>query len=50
MYLDLQTGKTDVFEKGKQFYTGMSRDVALQRKRVGGNWVIAQAVPNRALR
>jgi len=28
----------------------MSRDVALQRKRVGGNWVIAQAVPNRALR
>ena len=38
------------WEKIKPFYTSMAKDVAAQKKRIGGNFSIAEAVPSRAFR
>ena len=38
------------WEKTKPFYTNISNDVDTQKKRIGGNFAIAQAVPSRELR
>ena len=38
------------WEKIKPFYTSMATDVAAQKKRIGGNFSIAEAVPSRAFR
>ena len=42
-------GEVD-WEKIKPFYTYMAKDVAAQKKRIGGNFSIAEAVPSRAFR
>ena len=38
------------WEKVKPFYTSMAKDVAAQKKRIGGNFSIAEAIPSRAFR
>ena len=38
------------WEKLKPFYTNMAKDVAAQKKRIGGNFSIAEAVTSRAFR
>ena len=44
-------GITDeVFEKGLAMYKAMSNYVKAEKSRIGGDWVVAQAVPSRALR
>ena len=42
-------GEVD-WEKIKPFYTYMAKDVAAQKKQIGGNFSIAEAVPSRAFR
>ena len=42
-------GEVD-WEKIKPFYTYMAKDVAAQKKRIGGNFSIAEAVPSQAFR
>ena len=42
-------GEVD-WEKIKPFYTSMAKDVAAQKKQIGGNFSIAEAVPSRAFR
>ena len=36
--------------RGARFYKYMSDCIDYERKRIGGNWVIAQAVPSRNMR
>ena len=43
-------GKDYVPENLNGFYTEMCKDIAFERKRIGGDWVVAQAVPTRAYR
>jgi len=43
-------GKDYDLEKLCAFYSAMSEDVANEQKRIGGDFVVAQAVPTRALR
>ena len=38
------------WEKVKPFYTSMAKDVAAQKKRIGGNFSIAEAVTSRSFR
>ena len=38
------------WEKTKPFYSNVSRDIDVQRKRIGGNFVIAQAVTSQNMR
>ena len=38
------------WEKLKPFYTNMAKDVAAQKKRIGGNFSIAQAVTSQEMR
>ena len=38
------------WEKMKPFYANMSKDIDVQRKRIGGNFAIAQAVTSREFR
>ena len=44
--------KGEDFEKKnvEAFYTAMCKDINSERKRMGGDWVVAQAVPTRELR
>ena len=35
---------------GERFYKYMSNCISYERKRIGGDWVVAQAVPTRKLR
>ncbi len=49
-YDELQQGKPGDFEKARNFYSNMARVVARERKRIGGNWAVAQAVPSRKCR
>ena len=46
----LMKGKEYDFDKAASFYTAMSKDIAREQKRIGGDFVIAQAVPTRAFR
>ena len=48
-YNDLQNQKYDE-ELGAKCYKYMSNCVNYERQRIGGDWVIAQAVPTRNLR
>ena len=34
----------------ENFYSGMCKDIKKERKRMGGDWAVAQAVPSRAFR
>ena len=38
------------WEKTKPFYGNMAKDVGYQKKRIGGNFVVAQAVTSRDMR
>ena len=48
----LTAGKVDdvKWNKMKPFYANMSKDLDIQRKRIGGDFVIAQAIATRELR
>ena len=35
---------------GERFYKYMSNSISYEKKRIGGDWVVAQAVPTRKLR
>ena len=37
-------------EKVTEFYSAMCKDIAMQRKKIGGDWVVAHAVPTRKFR
>ena len=50
MYMNLRDGKKEYLDKGKVFYKGICQDIETERKRLGGDWVIAQGVPSRQLR
>ena len=45
-----QKGEDGFQEKATGFYKGLSTDILNERKRLGGDWAIAQAVPSRAMR
>jgi len=49
-YTALGQGQDDDSQKAIEFYKAMSKDILAERKRIGGNWVVAQAVPTRELR
>ena len=49
-YTALGQGEDADSQKAIEFYKAMSKDILKQRKRIGGNWVVAQAVPTRELR
>ena len=44
------TGEDYNSENLEIFYSAMCKDIKTEKKRMGGNWVIAQAVPSKALR
>jgi len=47
---DLMQGKNCHQKKLFDLYTIMANDIAKERKRMGGDWAVAQAVPTRVLR
>ena len=49
-FLAMAAGQKHDFEKVCAFYVAISDDVAKDKKRIGGDWAISQAVPTRALR
>ena len=49
-FLAMIEGKDYNVEAVKRFYSSMCKDIVAQRKRIGGDWVVAQAVPSRVLR
>ena len=48
--IKMTEGREYDFEKVWRFYKGVCEDVAREKKRIGGNWAIAQVVPTRAIR
>ena len=48
-YLKLMEQELDEVT-GERFYKYMSNSISYERKRIGGDWVVAQAVPTRKLR
>ena len=34
----------------EQYYSALCKDIRSEKKRMGGNWVVAQAVPTKHLR
>ena len=48
-YLKLMEHKLDEVT-GERFYKYMSNSISYEKKRIGGDWVAAQAVPTRKLR
>ena len=46
----LRIGEEFDKEAVKAFYTGMCKDISKERKRMGGDFVVAQAVPSREFR
>ena len=49
-YLAMSDGQKHDITKVSGFYFAMSDDIVKEKKRIGGNWAVAQAVPTRALR
>ena len=49
-FMAMIEGKDFEVEKIEEFYSAMCKDIAKERKRMGGDWVVAQAVPTKALR
>ena len=47
-FMDISKGLN--FEKAKEMYIEMARDILKEKQRIGGDWVVAQAVPSKALR
>jgi len=49
-FMDFIEGREYDLEKVCGFYSAMSKDIANEQKRIGGDFVIAQAVPTRKIR
>ena len=49
-FMKLVEGKEYEVDNVNVFYTAMCKDIAKERKRMGGDWVVAQAVPKRVFR
>ena len=49
-FMAMIEGKEYDVKQLERFYSAMCKDIAAQRKRIGGDWVVAQAVTTRALR
>jgi len=49
-FMQLLEGKQYDTKKVEKFYSFMCQDIAAQRRRIGGDWVVAHAVPTRAIR
>jgi len=49
-FMSMIGGKEYSTDNVKTFYTALCKDLASERKRLGGDWAIAQAVPLRSLR
>ena len=49
-FLAMAEGKKCDYEKISKFYSAMCVDITKGKKRIGGDWAVAQAVPTRELR
>ena len=49
-FIAMMDGKDYNKERLECYYSSMCKDIVAQRKRIGGDWVVAQAVPSRVLR
>ena len=49
-FTNLAEGKPFNTEKIAPFYHEMCKDILAEKKRIGGQWAVAQAVPTRKLR
>ena len=49
-FMAMGDGQDFNFDKLSKFYLAMSENIASEQKRIGGDFVVAQAVPTRALR
>merc|ERR1712018_565734 len=49
-FMAMGDGQEYNYEKLSKFYSAMAENVAAEQKRIGGDFVVAQAVPTRALR
>ena len=49
-FIAMIEGKSFDQKNVEAFYTAMCKDINAERKRMGGDWVVAQAVPTRSLR
>ena len=50
MYSDIGSGRKFNVDNAKRFYDAMAKIVVHERKRLGGDFAIAQAIPTRELR
>ena len=50
LYSDISSGRKFNVEDAKRFYGAMAKIVVHERKRLGGDFAIAQAIPTRELR
>ena len=46
----LMTGQDFNTKNTEQYYSALCKDIRIEKKRMGGNWVVAQAVPTKHLR
>ena len=44
------TGQDFNTKNTEQYYSALCKDIRIEKKRMGGNWVVAQAVPTKHLR
>ena len=49
-FMAMVRGESYRKESVENFYSGLCKDIKKERKRLGGNWAVAQAVPLRSLR
>lgn len=49
-FIAMVDGKDFEIKNVEGFYTALCKDIVTERKRMGGDWVVAQAVPTKALR
>ena len=50
LFQDLSKGSQIDLERSSNFYTHVALNVKSEKERIGGNWIVAQAVPKRSLR
>ena len=50
MFQDLSKGSKIDLEKSSNFYKHVAMNVKHEKERIGGDWIVAQAVPKRSLR
>ena len=49
-FMAMIEGKEFEIKNVEGYYTGLCKDIKTEKKRMGGDWVVAQAVPSKALR